>query len=103
VQGIDFSDNDATAIGGFINEYCYHDPNGCIYVSDAYDLFCRVKYPISMNKFSNCFQNILSGRFGAWQKRRRKTPGGNPQRCIVGVSMRWDMAANRRESCDDGR
>lgn len=88
VQGIDFSDNDATAVGGFINEYCYQDPNGCLYVSDAYDLFCRVRYPISMNKFSNCFQNILSGRFGAWQKRRRKTPGGNPQSYIVGVSMR---------------
>lgn len=94
VQGIDFSDNDVTAVGSFINEYCYQDPDGCIYVSDAYDLFCRVRYPIPMNKFSNCFQNILSGRFGAWQKRRRKTPDGNPQSCMVGASMRWDMAAN---------
>ncbi len=98
VQGSDFSDNDATAVSSFINEYCYQDHNGSIFVSDAYELFCKVRYPIAVNKFSSCFQNILSGRFGAWQTRRRKTPDGNPKSCIVGVSVRWDMVSNPEES-----
>lgn len=81
-------DEALTAIDCFVKDCCVPDPNGCMYIEDAHERYCAIWGEISISKFSSCIQSIALERFGAVQDRRRKTPKGNPQSCLVGVTLR---------------
>ena len=82
------STNVESAISMFVIEAFTQDPNGSVFLEDAYNLFCNEVVCIPLPSFAGIFRKYVENTFDAKHSRKRKPGQTNPQSCLEGIAFK---------------
>ena len=75
-------------IYGFAQQHFIADPNGFIFMDDAYSLYSSIFGGLHINTFSVAFSSAAEALFGAVKVRKRKANMPNAMSCLQGIRMK---------------
>lgn len=77
-----------TQIYRFAQQYFAADPNGFIFMDDAYNLYSSIFGSLHINTFSLAFSSAMEALYGAVKVRKRKLNAPNAMSCLQGIRMK---------------
>lgn len=72
----------------FAQQFFVADPNCCVFMDDAYNLYSSLYGGVHINTFSIAFSSAAESFFGATKVRKRKTNAVNATSCVQGIRLK---------------